>query len=411
MKLTLVASAAALAILVLGVGLLHAREDSSGAVERSGECREWFGARPFRREIASVRKLVPQMKRAFAAPGLSIAIAADGKLVWSESCGFADRSRHRKVVRSTQFRVGSVSKTITAATVARLSERGLIDVDAPIREYVAVYPRSGPAPTVRQLGGHLGGIRHYEGAEAINTKHYSSVTDSLRVFIDDPLVAPPGEELHYSSYGFNLLGAAVETATSSRFGQAVTASVLQPLGMKRTSVGRPAIGGTRFYEVTRRRRAVPAPFIDLSDRYPSGGFLSTAEDLVRLGLGVTSPMFLDDRSRALLFTSQRTRAGEATGYGFGFEVGESPVGPVAGHTANVVGGTAGLLIHPRTRVVVALVTNIGFVTAPRPPDLTGTPGAPQVALPFIRHVLRACSVRARTIRRVPGSRRTWPPCS
>jgi CubicO group peptidase (beta-lactamase class C family) len=391
MRLTLIASAAVLAISVLGVGLLQAREardDSSAAVERAGECREWFAAKPYRREIASARKLVPRMKRAFAAPGLSIAIAADGKLVWSESCGFADRGRRGKVTRATQFRIGSVSKTLTAATVARLNERGPIDVDAPIREYVAAYPRSGPAPTVHQLGGHLGGIRHYEGAEAINTKHYSSVTDSLRVFVDDPLVAPPGEQFHYSSYGFNLLGAAVETATSSRFGQAVTATVLQPLGMKRTSVGRPPMGGTRFYEVTGRRRAVPAPYIDLSDRYPSGGFLSTAEDLVRLGVGLTSPAFLDDRSRALLFTSQRTRAGEPTGYGFGFEVGESPFGPVVGHTGNVVGGTAGLLIHPGTRVVVALVTNIGFVTAPSPPDLSGTPGPPQLALPFIRHVLR-----------------------
>jgi hypothetical protein len=79
---------------------------------------------------------------------------------------------------------------------------------------------------------------------------------------------------------------------------------------------------------------------------------------------------------------------DSTGYGFGFEVGDSPFGPVAGHTGNVVGGTAGLFIHPRTRVVVALVTNVGFVAAPRPPDLSGTPGPPQLALPFIRHVLR-----------------------
>jgi CubicO group peptidase (beta-lactamase class C family) len=376
-------------LLILSVGtVIYGRDGPSAAAAPAGECREWFAARSYRREIATVRRLVPRMKRAFAAPGLSIAIAADGKLVWSESCGFADRRRRRRVTRETQFRVGSVSKTLTAATVARLSERGLLDVDGSIRDYVAAYPRSGPAPTIRQLGGHLGGIRHYEGAEAINTKHYGSVAESLRVFIDDPLVALPGEQFHYSSYGFNLLGAAVETATSARFGQAVTATLLRPLRMRRTSVGRPPTGGTRFYEVTGSRRAVAAPFIDLSDRYPSGGFLSTAEDLVRLGIGVTSPEFLNDRSRALLFTSQRTQAGEPMGYGFGFEVGESPVGSVAGHTGNVVGGTAGLLIHPRTRVVLALVTNVGFVTAPRPPDLSGTPEPPQLALPFIRHVLR-----------------------
>jgi len=91
--------------------------------------------------------------------------------------------------------------------------------------------------------------------------------------------------------------------------------------------------------------------------------------------------------QTLLFTTQRTRAGAPTGYGFGFEVGNSPVGPVAGHTGNVVGGTAFLLIHPQTRVVVALATNVGFVTAASPPDLRGTPEPPQLAMPFIRRVL------------------------
>jgi serine beta-lactamase-like protein LACTB, mitochondrial len=163
--------------------------------------------------------------------------------------------------------------------------------------------------------------------------------------------------------------------------------LLTPLHMHATTVGHQLRDASRFYEVTGARHARPAPRIDLSDRYPSGGFLSTADDLVRFAIGVTNPSFLDAHSQALLFTSQRTRAGEATGYGFGFEVGESPVGPIAGHTGNVVGGTAFILIHPRTRVVVAMTTNVGFVTAPTPPNLRGTPEPPQLALPFIRHVL------------------------
>lgn len=157
--------------------------------------------------------------------------------------------------------------------------------------------------------------------------------------------------------------------------------------MRSTRVGATTADATRFYEVTDARRAVLAPRIDLSDRYPSGGFLSTAEDLVRLGLGVTDPHFLDGRSRKLLFTSQRTNHDEATGYAFGLEVRDSPFGVVAGHTGNVVGGTSFLLIHPLTRVVVAMTTNIGFVTAANPPDLRGTPDPPQLALPFIRRVL------------------------
>jgi hypothetical protein len=102
---------------------------------------------------------------------------------------------------------------------------------------------------------------------------------------------------------------------------------------------------------------------------------------------VTDRRFLSAASQKLLFTSQRTTGGATTGYGFGFEVHPSPFGVAAGHTGNVVGGTCFLLIHPRTRVVVALTTNIGFVTTSQPPDLAGTPDPPQLAVPFIRRVL------------------------
>jgi serine beta-lactamase-like protein LACTB, mitochondrial len=326
------------------------------------------------------------MKRAFAAPGLSVAVGAAGRLVWSESCGFADARRRRPVGRTTQFRVGSVSKSLTAATAARLQQRGRLDVDGDVRQYVPAFPHAGV--TLRRLGGHLGGIRHYQGAEAVNTVHYRSLAESLNVFINDPLVSPPGAQFSYSSYGFNLLGAALEAAAGTPFAETVQGTVLAPLGMRSTRVGGAAAGGTRFYEVTAAGRAVSAPPIDLSDRYPSGGFLSNAEDLVRFGLGVTDARFLTEQMQALLFTSQRTTAGAATGYGFGFEVHASPFGLFAGHTGNVVGGTAFLLVHPRTRVVVALTTNIGFVTAPRPPSLRGVPDPPQLALPFVRRVLR-----------------------
>jgi CubicO group peptidase (beta-lactamase class C family) len=386
-RLGIVVVSFAVAAGAVGVAL-DARDGRSAAARPTSACHDWVAAPAYRREIESVRALVPRMKGAFAAPGLSVAVAARGKLVWSQSCGFADLKRRLPVTRRTQFRIGSVSKSLTAATVARLQQNRRIDLDEEIQTYVAAFPRTGPAPTLRQLGGHLGGIRHYQGSEAMNTTHYRSLSDSLRVFIADPLVAPPGAEFHYSSYGFNLLGAAVETATKTDFAHAVHAAVLQPLGMRRTTVGRAPTGGTRFYEVTSARRAVPAPRIDLSDRYPSGGFLSTAEDLVRLGIGVTDDRFLDPGSQTLLFTSQSTRAGKPTGYGFGFETGRSPVGPVAGHTGNVVGGTAFILVHPRTRVVVALVTNIGFVTVRTSPDLSGAPDPPQLAMSFIRRVLR-----------------------
>jgi beta-lactamase family protein len=115
----LVGAAAALA-----VGGLHAG-GSARRTPPSGACRDWVEASAYRGPIAAARMLVPKMKRAFAAPGLSVAVAADGKLVWSESCGFADLRRRVPVGRATEFRIGSVAKTSVhlAADEQRPSDR------------------------------------------------------------------------------------------------------------------------------------------------------------------------------------------------------------------------------------------------------------------------------------------------
>jgi serine beta-lactamase-like protein LACTB, mitochondrial len=381
-----------LAALTVGIGVLGAAIGARGDAERkpAGVCRDWVAVRAYSREIAAARPLVSKMKRGFGAPGVAVAIAADGKLVWSATCGFADAGRRVPVARSTTFRIGSVSKPLTAATAARLVQLGRIDLDAEVQRYVPDFPRKQRPVTIRQLGGHLAGVRHYQGREALSTKRYGSVRESLRIFENDPLVAAPGTRFFYSSYGFNLLGATVEGAAGGPFAAAVTGTLLSPLRMTRTRLdhGRPGRGRARFYEVTSTRRAVPAPRVDLSNRFPSGGFLSTAEDLARFGTGITDRDFIGADTQRLLFTSQKTSSGEATGYGFGFEVGRSPLGDFAGHTGNVVGGTSFILIHPRTRVVVALTTNIGFVTVANPPNLRGVPDPPRLAIPFIRRVLK-----------------------
>jgi serine beta-lactamase-like protein LACTB, mitochondrial len=380
------------AALAVGTGVLGAAIGARGDAEQkpTGACRDWIAIRAHANEIAAARPLVAKMKRAFGAPGVAVAIAADGKLVWSATCGFADARRRVPVARTTTFRIGSVSKTLTAATAARLAQLGQMELDAEVQRYVPDFPRKQRPITIRQLGGHLAGIRHYQGREALSTKHYGSVRASLEIFADDPLVVDPGTRFSYSSYGFNLLGATVEGAEGSPFAAAVTETLLSPLRMTRTRLddGRPGRGRSRFYEVTSTRKAVPAPRVDLSNRFPSGGFLSTAEDLARFGAGITDVGFMNAATQDLLFTPQKTSSGEATQYGFGFEVGRSPFGRVAGHTGNVVGGTSFIFVHPRTRVVVALTTNIGFVTVANPPSLRRVPDPPQLAIPFIHRALK-----------------------
>jgi CubicO group peptidase (beta-lactamase class C family) len=307
-------------------------------------------------------------------------------VVWSVACGYADRARHRPTSEETRFRIGSVSKTITAAALMRSAADGKVDLDAPISRYLPSFPH-GHEITLRQLAGHLGGIRHYETPdEAVNTRHFASVRDSLRIFEDDPLVAPPGTLFAYSSYGYDVIGAALEAATGEPFQLLVRRAVLEPAHLEQTTFATaPASAVSTFYEVTADGRARVAPKIDLSDRLPAGGVLSTAADLARFGSSLLDGRIVSRAAARTMFAAQRTRSGNTTEYGLGFERHESPIGLFVGHTGAVDGGTAGLLIHPRTRTVLALATNLGYATADAPPPpKRGTPDPPRIVLPFIR---------------------------
>jgi CubicO group peptidase (beta-lactamase class C family) len=128
-----------------------------------------------------------------------------------------------------------------------------------------------------------------------------------------------------------------------------------------------------------------APSIDLSDRLPAGGLLSTAVDLARFGSSLLDGTIVTQGAAQTMFATQKTRDGTPTGYGIGFEVHPSPLGLFVGQIGAVDGGTAVLLVHPATQTVFALATNLGYVTADSPPPpRPGTPDPPAILLPFIR---------------------------
>jgi CubicO group peptidase (beta-lactamase class C family) len=349
-------------------------------------CSQSRAAPEFRQAIAADRPLLRHLKEGLRAPGLSLAVASGGKIVWSVSCGYADLRSRRLVTARTRFRIGSVSKTLTATALARYAEAGRIDLDAPIDRYVD-FPSHRGAITLRRLAGHLAGLRHYQSeAEVVNRRHFTSVAATLALFRDDPLVAEPGARFSYSSYGYDVIGAALERASGRDFAALMREAVLAPAHMGETTLATaPHAMRATFYEAKDGGGVRLAPPIDLSDRLPAGGFLSTADDLARFGVALADGRLVSRQTAGMMFTSQRTTTGEETGYGLGFEVHPSPFGLFVGHTGAVAGGAAALLIHVKTGTVLALTTNLGYATAlSPPPPKPGTPDPVNLLLPFIR---------------------------
>lgn len=305
------------------------------------------------------------------APGFSVAVGVGDRLVWSEGFGCVDVSKSVQVRPDTPFRIASVSKVLTATVVGRLHERGLIDLDAPVQTYVPSFPDKGHVITIRQLAGHQAGIRSRQtDAEVLNTAQFGTVTEALGLFRDDPLDFPPGTRWEYSSLGYVLLGAAIEGAARDSFTAVVRREITDPLRMDHTIAANwlPATAETVVYYERAGGGLHEVPRYNLSSKWPSGGYLSTPEDLVRLGLACFRDDFLKPETVSMMFTPQRTEGGEEAIVGIGWHVVRDPRGrAVVFHTGGGVGYRSALILFPAEELAIALTANAAGGTAPPPP--------------------------------------------
>ena len=298
-------------------------------------------------------------------PGMSVAVAIDSKVVWAEGFGFADLEQCVLVTPKTKFRIGSTSKPLTSAGAALLYEQNRLDLDAPIQRYVPSFPDKGFPITTRQLLGHLGGIRGYTAADGDkeNIEPYHSVTESLKRFEDDPLVAPPGTKWQYSAYGYVLASAAIEGASGQDFLSFMHDKVFQPLGMSDTLADendRIIPNRSRWYQLAADGTYRNSPYADLSYKWAAGGFLATAVDLVRFGSAILKPGFLRESTLKMVLSPQETSGGTKTKYGLGWEIHEDGDGGPERrfqHSGGVAGSSSFLIIYPDRKVVIAWLLN------------------------------------------------------
>lgn len=302
-------------------------------------------------------------------PGLSISISQKGKLIFSKGYGFADRDKKIPVDPSkTKFRIGSVSKTVTAAGLAKLYENGKVDLDAPIQKYVPIWPDKGETITLRLLAGHLAGIRHYKSGEFLSRVKYDNVADGLAIFIDDPLINKPGTEYSYSSYGWNLISVAMENAaapeagflSSKDFLKFMQEEVFDALDMENTvpdHADQDIPNRTKFYQ-SRNGGPVDAPYVDNSYKWAGGGFIGTTEDLCKFGQAHIKAGYLKQATLDEWMRSQKTADSKDTNYGIGWRTTRRNGKTYYGHSGGSVGGVTQFIIHIPTETVLAITGNM-----------------------------------------------------
>ncbi|MEP5610862.1 MAG: serine hydrolase domain-containing protein [Cyclobacteriaceae bacterium] len=311
--------------------------------------------------ISQARAMVNELMKENETPGMAVAVSVNGETVWSEGFGYADVENKVEVnPRTTMFRIGSVSKTLTASAIGLLMEQGKLDVLSTIQSYVSDFPEKKYPITVKQVAGHIGGVRHYKGNEMMSDVYYPTVKEGLEIFSNDDLLFEPGTDYSYSSYGWNLISAVIESASGEDFLLYMQKNIFDPLGMVNTTADiaiNDIKNRTKFY-VRRGFGVADAPYVDNSYKWAGGGFIGSAEDLILFGNAHLSGGFLSQESLDAIQKSQVLANGEATNYGMGWASRTDKDGRYrVGHSGGSVGGITQFVTYPKEKVVVAMVSN------------------------------------------------------
>lgn len=324
-------------------------------------------------EAEQAREAIRKWMSGTRAAGLSICVGAAGEVLWCTAYGYADIEARIPMTEDTSMRLGSVSKPVTSILLARLVERGLIDLDQPIGEIKPDLPAHLHSITPRQLASHTAGVRHYRWRlgwpphETSSRTHYDSITESLEVFVDDPLVFPPGSDFAYSSHGYTLLGAVLEEAGNGAFGDLLAREIAGSFGLESIELDSPEWepNRARHYEIAKKwyRNAL---VVDNSRAWPGAGLRSSAPDLVRLVSGLSNRELISTNTLDLFLTPQSLPDGSANpeNYALGWRLAQTQMFlgghesfRVAHHGGVSSGSSAFVLFFPDQSFAVAVLAN------------------------------------------------------
>jgi serine beta-lactamase-like protein LACTB, mitochondrial len=362
---------------------IHPDPHAVQSMVRSAPAATWASAADQGRHLVRVHVADQNL------PGVSVAVGVDGDVVWAEGFGWADLEKRVAVSPDTKFRVGTASTVLTAAAAGLLLQQGRLKADEVIQAYVPEYPEKPWPVTLRQLMGHVAGVRNDGGDEGpLFSRHCERPADAVRVFARSPLLFEPGTRYRFSSYGWILMSAAIEAAAREPFLAFMRKQVFEPLKMDQTIPDSathpiPDRATPYFPRFAADPRYGPDLMrdVDYSCYAGSSIFLSTPSDLVRFAIAINSGRLLQPATVQLLQTSQHLSSGAETGYGLGWDLETVPFGAerarVVGHNGDSLGGmVASLLTFPDSGIVVAVTSNTSYA------DTFSL--AVKIAQPFVR---------------------------
>lgn len=320
--------------------------------------------------IAGVKKLAEERTAADKFSG-ALAISKNGKTIFEQAYGLADREKKLPNTAQTQFRMGSMNKMFTATAILQLVQAGKIDLKAPLGKYLTDYPNQHMAKkvTIYHLLTHTGGTGDFFGPEF--DKHrleLKTLQDYVKLYGMRGPAFEPGTEWSYSNYGFLLLGLVVEKASGQDYYEYVREHIFKPAGMT-LSDSLPEDQAVAGRSVGYMRDESGKGLVPNTDTLPyrgtsAGGGYTTVEDLLRFGNALLNHKLLDTEHTELLTTGhENTPRGNK--YAFGFMDNVDDGVRWFGHGGGAPGMNGDLRIYPKSGYVIAVLANLDPPAAER----------------------------------------------
>jgi len=340
--------------LILAVSLLAAKAGAQASQKVSAE------------ELERYAKRVEAALKDQKIPGATVGFIHDD-FVWVKAFGFSDLENEVPTRQDSAYRYASVQKSMTAVAILQLVEKGLIDLDAEVQRYVPLYPRKKYPITIRELLGHLSGTPHYVNRDVEqHFKDHKDTMQAIAVFSNFDLVAEPGTKFVYSSYGYNLLGAVIESVSGEPYSRYMEEHVWKPAGMASTRMDDPLdliphrVRGYQLKDGALKN----SEFIDVSSRFAAGGTRGTVPDLLKFMDALNHGKLLSPQSLRLMYTPMHTRDGKISGfpntagYAMGWNVIHRKIGEVYTNDGGQQETRTFILSVPEKHFVMALAINL-----------------------------------------------------
>jgi CubicO group peptidase (beta-lactamase class C family) len=307
---------------------------------------------------AKLDRLLAKEQRDKRVPSVAAAVARDGEIVWESAVGMADVEAGTEATPDTQYRVGSITKTFTAAAIMQLRDAGKLDLEDTLDMHVE---GAAHRPTIRRLLSHASGLQRETHDNSWLTLRFAPPDELLETLEEAEIVLPPGARFHYSNLAYALLGIVVERVSGVPYMDYVRARLFEPVGLTRLAF-EPQPPAARGY--------IGQPYADgvwnavdvETGAWASAGQLwGTVGDLCRWGRFLADPdeAVLAKKSAEEMRTVQVITEHERwlAGYGLGLILRRDGERILAGHSGSMPGFIAILVFSPGEKVVAAALTN------------------------------------------------------